>query len=295
MKQGIILIACGHPYYGKMAAAVAASIKAVENVSICLLHHGKAVSYLDEKELALFDIKEILSDDLVSNADGSFNPLKARMHMYDLTPFEETLMLDVDNIWLKKKPSEVFESLKEVSFTIQNTGYTLCDAKADEQYSVWADINDIIKAYKLQGKKFYQTLGEWIYFKKDNKAKKLFTAALKIFNAKPKIKVHSFIGQTVPDELAFSIAMALTDIYPHADKYLPTTFFDINSLAQNRFSHIYQLTDKYFTISLGSNRNPVNTVTMYNTLSAAAYQKLGLQNPYKWKSKKTFLPERIKL
>ncbi len=293
MKQGILMIACGHAYYGKMAAALAASIKVREDFPICLLHSGKALSHLNPEELALFDITEQLDEKYYLNADGTFNPLKARMHIYKLSPFAETLSIDVDNVWLQKKPSEVFSELKEIDFTIQNSGYTLCNENADKKMSVWADINEVIESYNLNGKKFYQTFGEWIYFKKSAAAKKLFTSALKIFNTTPKIKVASFIGQQIPDELAFSIAMAQTEIYPHIDKYLPTTYYDVTSLGKMRNAHIYELAKKYIAISLGSTLNPRNIVSAYNTLVIVAYKKLGLKNPYKWKNKTAFLTERI--
>jgi hypothetical protein len=292
MKKGILLMASGHSYYGKMAAALAASIRCVSDIQIALFYHGNALEYLSKAEMGLFNQVSQLEDKYVLNSDGSFNPVKARMYMYELSPFEQTLSVGVDNIWLKKKPEQVFEELKDVSFTIQNGGFSQLDENADKLFSVWADIHEVAEAYGIKGKKFYQTYGEWIYSKKDATAKKIFNAARKIFLQKPKTEIHDFIGQSIPDELAFSIAMAQTEIYPHTDNYLPTTYRDINSKGKHRFAPVYKLTGQYFTISMGGNRNPSTTVTNYNLLTSAAYQTLGLQQPHKWKTKRSFLPER---
>jgi hypothetical protein len=293
IKRGILLFAVGHYFYGKMAAALAATIKVSEDIPICLLYHGGVLSELTEQEKALFTKIIEIDDEFVHNKDGSFNPIKARMHFYELTPFQETLCLDVDNAWLNmRKPSEVFAELANVSFTIQNAGYTTCDGKADQYFSVWSNIHETIKSYGIQNKKFYKVFGEWIYFKRDPTARKIYTTARRIFSTKPKIKMPGFIGQEVPDELAFTIAMAQTEIYPHKDSYHPTTYFHIVSRAKMRYAHVWDLADKYYTISMGGSVNPEFTIKNYNVLVAAAYQKLGLQNPFTWKQKKNFLLER---
>lgn len=295
MNKGILLLACGHGNYGRMAAALAASIKAIENIPIALLWHGNGIKYLSDQEKGLFDKLIELEDKYVHNKDGSFNPIKARLFYYELTPFKETLAVDVDNVWLnRKKPSDVFNELSDVSFSIQNAGHTVCDDKADQHYSVWANIHDVISAYDLQGKKFYRTYGEWIYFKKDPAAKKLFFTAKKIFLSKPKaeMRIENFIGQSITDELAFSIAMAQTEIYPHKDDYHPTTYYHVTSLAKNRFAQPYQLAEKYYTISMGGSVNAQYTIRNYNILVTAAYQKLKLQKPFQWVQKRSFLEER---
>ncbi len=174
-----------------MAAAFAATVKAREkDMPIAILHHGSALSSLSPKELDLFDLTIWLSDKHVTNKDGSFNPIKARLYFYDLTPFEETLAIDVDNAWLRKKsPTMVFDELADVNFTIQNAGHTVCDENASQYYSVWAEIQSVIEGYSIKDRKFYRTYGEWIYFKKSPEAKKLFAAAKKAFNQKPKADV----------------------------------------------------------------------------------------------------------
>src|SRR4051812_16424795 len=160
IHRGVVCFATGHPHYGKMAAALAASIKQYEQMPVALMWHGNALTALDENEMKLFDILIPLSDNHVHNKDGSFNPIKARLYFYDLTPFEETLCIDADNVWLnRKKPSEAFNELSHTPFTMQNAGYTLCDSEANQRYSVWGNIQSIISGYDIAGRKFYRTYG----------------------------------------------------------------------------------------------------------------------------------------
>ncbi len=296
INKGIILLAAGHPYYGKMAAALAASIKAVEDFPITLFWHGKALNHLSIEETALFSLEE-LPDEYVFNSDGSFNPLKARMYFDKLSPYDSTLSIDVDNIWItRQKPADIFDELKDVSFTIQNAGFIDCEERADHRMSVWADINSTIKAYNLTGKRFYKTFGEWIFFKKDKSSSKLFNAARKVFLSKPLVKAKEFIGQVIPDELAFTIAMAQTEIYPHEDNYFPTTYYHLVSLGLHRHMAIHELAKKYVTLSMGGSLPKFPLIEKYNIMASASYKKLQMTSiPYKYKSKRSFLPERLKM
>ena len=55
-EKGILLIALGHPIYGKMAAALAASIKVAQTETPVVLYcNDKSVSRLMDGEKKLFD------------------------------------------------------------------------------------------------------------------------------------------------------------------------------------------------------------------------------------------------
>jgi hypothetical protein len=292
MEKGIVILAVGHTNYGKMAAALAASIKAVQDFPITLLWEGEAISKLSDVERNLFSLIK-LPYELTHNEDDSLNALKARMHAYSLSPYDSTLFLDVDNLWISNlKPSDVFKELKDVSFTIQNAGYVDCIENIKPHFSVWAELPDVIKAYNIEGKKFYRLFGEFIYFKKDEVAKKLFDQALEVFNSKPDIKVTEFIGQKIPDELAFSIAMAKTGIYPHKDNYYPTSYYFTVSLRKDTFKAIYELSKKYLLMSMGGSSSPKPLVEKYNSKIKLVYKELGLSNPYQWINKKNYIKTR---
>ena len=58
VKRGVVLIACGHPFYGNMAAHLAASIKfSSPDMPIALLHDASGIRHLNNEKLNLFDNK----------------------------------------------------------------------------------------------------------------------------------------------------------------------------------------------------------------------------------------------
>ena len=123
-EKGILLIALGHPIYGKMAAALAASIKATsQEIPIVLYCSEQSTSRLMEGEKKLFDQMLIMPEEYyITNGVERF--LKAKTFVYDLSPFDETIFLDVDMIWSpKKKPEDLFEELNNLDFTMCNEGY----------------------------------------------------------------------------------------------------------------------------------------------------------------------------
>ena len=123
-EKGILLIALGHPIYGKMAAALAASIKVAQTETPVVLYcNDKSVSRLMDGEKKLFDKMITMPEDYYI-VNGVEKYLKAKTHIYDLSPFDETIFLDVDMIWNpKKKPEDLFEELKNLNFTMCNEGY----------------------------------------------------------------------------------------------------------------------------------------------------------------------------
>ena len=76
-----------------------------------------------EGEKKLFDQMHTMPEEYYIT-NGIEKYLKAKTHIYDLSPFDETIFLDVDMIWNpKKKPEDLFEELKNLNFTMCNEGY----------------------------------------------------------------------------------------------------------------------------------------------------------------------------
>lgn len=283
------MLAIGHPNYGKMAATLAASMKHVDKeLNIAVFYNKEGLSTLSKQESDLFDKKILLKKFYYTNKDGSFNPIKARLYAYEQTPFDETLCIDVDNIWISKTtPTQVMESLADSSFTIANNGHTIADENGIKKFSPWADLFEVVDAYKLHGKRFYDTSGEWFYFKKDETAKAFFEVAQGIFNTPPTIKVSTFIGQQVPDELAFAIAIAKTGLHPHENYYRPTSW-NIKS----KHLPFFMIRDKCYSLCMGGSINRMDLVKHYNMWSSIIYKQMGIPDPYQWKQKSSFIPER---
>lgn len=295
MSKGIIIIALGHPNYGKMAAALAATIRCMnKGLSITLLTNEGGARHLTIPEKSLFDAIEMPHPDYYTNEKGEFSPLKPRVYLNELSPYDQTLSLDADNLWIQgNDPGKVIDELLGKPFTISNTGHTITDEAADPEKSQWGNIQEISQAYQIQNRKFYKVYAEWFYFEKNQFSRAFFNTAQKVFTEPAKCPTIRFIGQPITEELAFCIAMATHGLYPHIEPYLPTYWYYREP--EKSGSLPFELKEKYFTYSLGGNVTPDWHVNVYNNLAAYAYQKLGLRYPYRWKNKKDFIPEREKI
>lgn len=280
MLRGIILLATGAPFYGRMAYNLAVSIKAAGPIDITVLHSGRGLSHLSAKQLQIFD-------KIIEIKDESF---AAKLHLLDYTPYDQTLYLDADMLWLPgKTPDQLFDELEGISFTSITEGYYDYEAGADygnKMYHYWTDPLEAKDLHKLTGK-FYQWRSEVMYFTKG--ASKLFNLAKKIYK-NPKVKVKQFAGH-IPDELALNIAASKLGIEPHEYKWRPGFWHRLHGEGTG----LPAIVNDYYLLSVGGNFASGTMKTCYNNVCKAAHRKLGLQYLFTLQSKKSVLPDRIKM
>lgn len=270
MKKGILLQALGHKNYYHMAVVLAVSIKANEpDMPICLITDNK----VQDKHIALFDIIKSFN-----GVAGEY--IRAKLLMYDYSPFDETIFLDVDQVLISnRKLSNVFEELKDVDFSISNTGVA--------QKSVWCDIAEV---NKLFGKgPFWNFHSEFVYFKKKEVVQDYFDTAKMVFDEAEIKSAVVFSNSRMADELAFQCASIITGLYPHKENWLPNFWHSAHP--KLAYKYPYQL-DSFITYSIGGNSTPQHVKTCYNTLAKAYFAKLGLLDPFQVVDKRTYLPER---
>jgi hypothetical protein len=279
MKKGILILALGHPYYGKMAAALAATIRAADpEINIHLAWAGLVLSHLSEDEKKLFSSLAEVDAEHYTTPKGEVQYIRAKLNIYKLTPFEETMFLDCDVLWLKGSPADLMQELSQYNVTFPNFG---------TEQTAWAKADEIIKAYGPG--KYYSIHSELIYFKRGEIAKEWFEKALHIYD---NLKVnHTIFAGAIPDELPFSIAGALTETYPHKEKWRPIFW----GHTEKGVKQIYEIAKNFWAVSMGGNNSSNYEILIYNILSKAAYYKLNIQKPYTWKQKRAFLPERKNL
>lgn len=279
MSKGILLIALGHRNYLHMAAALAASIQANDpSVQICLAT-DQVIAY---DHLKLFH-QHVLVDPSIYTVNGKPEYIKAKLHLYELSPFQQTIFLDVDQIVLSgRKLSEVFAELTGTPFTIANTGAS--------DYSIWADVKEVKQLYGE--KPFWNFHSEFIYFEKSRVARTFFLRAQKAYTEAKVKSATRFAGGTMADELALAIASIRTGTAPHQEGWLPN-YWHAREKVKGLFP--YQIAKSYYTYSIGGPYTPHSVAQNYNNLAAYYYQKLGLQNPYTAKSKSGWLRERQKI
>jgi hypothetical protein len=285
MTKGFIVYALGHTNYYQMAETMAASIlfnNKDAKVSVICDDPDK----IEQKQL--FD-QVILMPKEKFIVDGKIVFNKATILMYDFSPYDVTIKLDADLIWLNgRDPLKLFEDLKELDLALMNRGHGWGKGN-----SVWTTEEELRDAYGFTDQdKLYKIYGEFVYFKKGEIAKKFFKTSKAIFN-KPKVSCNEFSNGTFTDELAFQIAIMQTGI-DLPENYTPVfnIFLGLNNFL---YSYAYQLPDNFYAYSIGGNKIPSFTKEQYNILANHYYSQMGLENPYQVRDKKSFLPERIKM
>ena len=183
MTKGILIQAFGHNNYYQMAVVIAASIKANEpDMPICLVTDNTIhIAHAKLFDSIILPIKESIIN------KGVTEYIKAKLFMYDYSPFDETIFLDVDQIIIKgRKLSTVFDELKNIDITFSNTGIAI--------ESIWANIDEVKELY---GNKPFSNLFT------SRKVKKLKTILilLKWFMRRTKLSLLSSL-QMVPWQMS---------------------------------------------------------------------------------------------
>ncbi|MDF2381325.1 hypothetical protein JMG10_07605 [Nostoc ellipsosporum NOK] len=285
MTKGILIYALGHENYYRMAEVLAASLIANGSRAADI---GIAVVCDDPGKIIyphLFTDQIILAKDKFTvHGKVVFN--HATVMVYDLSPFDITIKLDADMVWIDdRKPADLFAELEAHDITFSNRGHGWGQGN-----SVWAEEAALITAYKLTGnEKLYKIYGEFLYFKKTPANQKYFKAVRDIYSRK-KVKSAAFANGSFTDELAFQIACMQQEVYPHQDNFTPI-YNQFLGYGELRRKYPYQLAG-YYGYSIGGNMTDAFTKANYDTLAKHYFHKLGLSNPYQVSNKRSFLPER---
>ena len=281
IQRGVLIIAVGHANYLAMATNLAASIRVNDpGLQIALATDYPPPAWLQEKKLIDINVQVPKSFTSFKNQPAF---IKAKVHMYELSPFKETIFLDADQILIDgRQLSPVFDELKDVELTFSNTG------KAGG--SMWADIEETKSIYG--DKPFWNFHSEFVFFREGKAAADYFKAAQKVFSDN-KIKSATVFGSApMADELAFQCAAMITGLYPHKENWLPNFWYARDSNMSRKY--VYQLGDR-LTYSIGGHTLPEAVKRNYNILAKSYFAILGLVTPYLATDKKSFLPERQKI
>lgn len=233
MKKGIVLIATGSNIYIKMAFNLACSIiKCGSGIPVCLFH-DESIGELNEIQQFMFTKKVMLTP------DQKRNPFLAKLFINEMSPFEETIYLDVDMICSPYgNLNSLFDQLQDVEFTIANRGK---DVKTD--WVTW-------------DKPMWDLSSEFMYFKKTDKVAELFDTARNFYLTSDKVK--RLIGDCLPDEPSLSYAMDQLNIEPHKSPYHPSYWVAHGYEPEKNILSNYQF------LSMGGNALPVKIVKLYN-------------------------------
>jgi len=264
-----------------MAANLAASIRYNDpDIPIHLVHTEKSVSHLSHLHRALFTSFALCPAEYYTRQEAvdpsSLEYIKAKTHIYELTPFDETLFLDADMYILPAtRMSAVMEQLSSVChYTIENRGYADLSQPIESlnpHYCNWVNICDVKTHYNTEGR-FYHLHSEFIFFKKNEKNKKFFETVREVYDTRP-LQWQVFDGG-VPDEYAFDIATAVMAHYPHQDPYIAIYWHGMDG----RKDWNKVVIKNYIGFSLGGNFIPQWLTQKINAYKQLFKQKLKLPN-----------------
>ena len=288
-KRGALIIATGHCYYGRMAYCLSLSIKAIDpDFPICVIHSENSLNHLSQQQRRFFD-------EMILLPEAKVKGFACKLHLDELSPFEETLFLDADMAWLPKRgPSELMDELSAYDYTGITEGYYDINnndrSEISKKYYFWADVDEIVKKYELKGK-IYQWRSEVIYFKKTEKVKQFFADARKI-NADHGLKSIIMFGNQIPDELGINISAAIHGIEPHQYKWIPALWPRLHGNNSTCFEEIY---NRYYLLSCGSNYATGDIKKLYDRVMKCAANKFQTQHIFPLIDKKSFIPDRQKM
>jgi hypothetical protein len=219
--------------------------------------------------------------------------VKAKTHLYDLSPYDETIFLDADTIMLPLKSiADTFVELKDLDFTMENRGrVNLAEIRVTDTY-LWATIPDVISAYKFTKGFLYGLHSEFIYFKKNDRVKKYFDTVKQEFSNPHSVPMAHVFDGDIPDEFAFAMAMIKHEMYPHTCPYIPLYWYLTDNHLGTKMSFVNA---NFLGYSIGGNKIPETARRNYDRTAAAAFQRLGIRNPYQVKQKKQFAASRTKM
>lgn len=274
---GILIVCTGHPYYGNMSYCLALSIKSVApDTQIACVWSDLSLSHLTAQQVAVFDHKI----ELPATIPGGFG---VKLHLDELTPFDKTLYLDADMLWLGKQPADLFRELNGVPFTIITEGNSDIP---NPKYYFWADAKEIQDVYGVT--KIWQTRSEVMYWEEGCK---VFEKARSL-NPGVSLNTVRRFGTFVPDELHFNIAMALLGINPHRPKWMPAYWSRLHGEIMPNLSVLYR---EYYLLSFGSNAASPVMKRAYDNVMTVVCNKAKVPYQFRLKSKKEWAPGRLKI
>ena len=267
MSRGIILLAMGDPMYGRLAFNAALSMKANDpNIHITLGYAESALADLFDYHRSYFDnfieIPEtfytnypppVVTTKPVHTLDDFFagapteakltpappcqkNYFKAKTHLYELSPYDQTIFLDVDSLWkLGKRVNPLLDSLGGVKYTpvcyqnpkgLPHQG-SMQDWEMTKQIGFWASAEQYAAYYgKRTDGYFWETSTYFIYFEKCPETKAYFDKVQELMrDPSPDVPVKSYRGDMKPDEFYFNAASYLLQMGPCTYPYAPIAMY----------------------------------------------------------------------
>lgn len=261
MEKGILLLALNDELYVKYAINLAISIKFNSPNSNITLIHSNNLSKFSKAHIDLFDNLIECPKEYYKFKNGN-SYIKPKLYLDLLTPYEETLFIDVDTIYSPyKKVENIFDQCKGKSFVMVCRGL-------NTKSSDWVNVDEIKEFYKI--KNWFDCSSEIIYFKKSTTVFEEAREINKDFELNY-VYYRSF-ANAVPDEPPLIIAMLKKHKKPLIIPFNPTYWEGFDKNFKNNL-HIF---NNFELLSIGGNKASNKVQSAYNNLIKWYQQKTGI-------------------
>ena len=260
LNKGILLIALGRKY-NELAYNLTKSIKQ-HNPELTI---AVITDSTDSEFLNAFD-KVIIPKVSDYVEEYSFNPFKLKTFIYDYSPFQDTIYLDVDAVCLKPI-NDLFSPFKiqEVARYERKESH-----KSD---CVWyKSLDDIFELYNLKDA-YPEYNSSFISFEKSKKNESYFDMVKMLY--KDRRFDYTKIGKNYPDEMAFGLASSLMSHYSETPLKIPICFW-----WSNKKLDLNDIKDKYYFIGFAGGFVASKYLGYYHAImkKISPYWKLEMKN-----------------
>jgi hypothetical protein len=304
-NKGVIIVALGHDNYLRMALNLAMSIRVSNpNTQIALVCNEGVESKFNYFEKQYFsDFIEI--NPKVYTIKGKVEIPLSKTMIYELSPFDETIYIDSDSIWIKnKKVDNLFNTYKGVNFGFTlyhpNAHYPVDSDNSNFWFKEGETVRDLRNYFpKLKKDAYYYHLqSSFIYFKKSKQAEDIFKKAKDLF-IKRDFEFRDW-ADSMPDELAFSLSLLNLD-YKIDNPYKDIFYYPMSEVTEDGVKRGVKPIERsfieknYFFISMAGHVMNKGLKDLYNDHVKWNYaQHQNIKNPFLWIDKKDYLKERNK-
>jgi hypothetical protein len=264
---GILLMCFNSLTYGKYAFNMAHSIRHYTNIPIHLISDKESIAGINTSVFSSHEIVEFDKNDL-----GKVDNCIAKIKLFERSPFEKTLYLDVDGVLLNN-PEEILTKLEEFPFWTQPMG---TGKRGDDSINyMWAKNDLLYDKYEIPSENLFTTCQtSIIYFTKE--AEGFFKKLSENYQKRLKpIEYREMWGRSKqhPDELYYSVTMAQLGItlYDFKPVFFPERKEDESKIQK-----------EYYVLSMygGGNVKPY-ALALYDRIISSILNKKGFNHYYK--------------
>lgn len=267
---GVLLISVGSHFYGVLAYNMAVSIRLKSDIPITLLADEQSLDMLMPQQREVFT--EIVEPKYADYSEERIlNPLKLKTRIYDYSPYDKTLYLDVDGLFLgTKRFEDLLSELKDFQihevkrhkFPYDKVGMIWTRGKDKVQH-----LPEVLKGYKVKAQ-YPEYNSSFIWFKKNKKNEEYFNLVKQNYDNKH--QVWTKLGRCYPDELAWNLASAQLKHYGKKDAFKPIYFNWEDDIAP-----LPTIASLYWFLGMAAGYQPGKLLGYYNGLAKENMGKIG--------------------